>query len=152
MGGHLGLVEQVAVLLQQGRQLVAADAAAVEHRERVAALVGEVLDQDEGEQRQALGGLVHRRGGEIRHKVVETTGVAHQLKAQGLEQGAVLVLKVRQLGIQLGITAADVVTLEQFAKDGGQLRQFTKIKMHGECSRNSRWRLCLPRAGRRSAG
>ncbi|MNG25997.1 hypothetical protein D3C84_1109200 [compost metagenome] len=83
-----------------------------------------MLDQDEGEQRQALGGLVHRRGGEIRHKVVETTGVAHQLEAQGLEQGAVLVLEVRQLCVQLRIAAADVITLEQLAKDRCQMGQF----------------------------
>ena len=49
-GLHFGLQEQVAVLVQQRGQLVAADAAAVEHGHRVAALVGQVLDDDEGEQ------------------------------------------------------------------------------------------------------
>ncbi len=62
-GLHFGLDEQVAVLLQQRWQLIATEAATVEHGDRVAALVGQVLDEDEGEQRQTLRGLVHRRGG-----------------------------------------------------------------------------------------
>ncbi|MNE27111.1 hypothetical protein D3C80_1205060 [compost metagenome] len=55
---YLGLQQQFAVFLQQRRQLVAAEATAVQHAQRVAAQVGEMLDQHEGEQRQALGGLV----------------------------------------------------------------------------------------------
>ena len=62
--------------------------------------------------------------GRIRHEIVETPRIAHQLKAQGLEQGAVLVLEVRQLRVQLRVAAADVVTLEQLAKDRRQLGQF----------------------------
>ncbi|MNO52762.1 hypothetical protein D3C76_431880 [compost metagenome] len=124
LGLHFGLDEQVAVLFQQRRQFIATEAAAVEHGDRVAALVGQVLDEDEGEQRQTLGGLVHRRRREVRHEVVEAAGVADQFKAQGLEQRAVLVLEVRQLCVQLRIAAADVITLEQLAKDRRQLGQF----------------------------
>ena len=134
-GLHLGLQEQVAVLVQQRGQLVAADTAAVQHCHGVAALVRQVLDQDEGEQRQALRGLVDLRRGHVRHEVVETTGVAHQLEAQGLEQGAVLVLEVRQLSVQLGVATADVEAFEQLAKDRRELGQFGKIKMHGLGSR-----------------
>ncbi|MNQ90401.1 hypothetical protein D3C85_1057410 [compost metagenome] len=50
LGLHLGLDEQVAVFFQQRRQFVAAQAATVEHGHRVAALIGQVLDQDEGKQ------------------------------------------------------------------------------------------------------
>jgi hypothetical protein len=60
-GLHFGLDKQVAVFFQQRWQFITAEAAAVEHGDRVAALVGQVLDEDEGEQRQALGGLVHLR-------------------------------------------------------------------------------------------
>ena len=92
----------------------------------IATLVGQVFDDDEGEQCQALGGLVHLCGGHgsVRHEVIEAAGIAHQLKTQGLEQRAVLVLEVRQLCVQLRVTAADVVTLEQLAKDRRQLGQF----------------------------
>ncbi|MNM96518.1 hypothetical protein D3C81_1089970 [compost metagenome] len=124
LGLHFGLDEQVAVLLQQRRQFIAAEAATVEHGDRIAALIGQVLDEDEGEQRQTLRSFVHRSGGEVRYEVVETTGVTDQLKAQGLEQRAVLVLEVRQLCVQLRIAAADVITLEQLAKDRRQLGQF----------------------------
>ena len=151
-GLHFGLNEQVAVLFQQRRQLITADAAAIEHGDRVAALIGQMLDEDKGEQRQSLRSLVHRRSGHVRHKVVETTGVADQFKTQRLEQRAVLILEVRQLRVQLRITAADVVALEQFAEDRRELGQFGEIKMHLGCSQNPRRRGRGPRAGRRSAG
>ncbi len=109
---------------QQRWQFISAETAAVEHGDRVAALVGQVLDKDEGEQRQTLRGLVYCRRSEVRHKVVETPGVADQFKAQCLEQRAVLVLEVRQLRVQLRIAAADVVALEQLAKDRCQMGQF----------------------------
>lgn len=83
-----------------------------------------MLDQNESKQRQALGGLVHRSGGEVRHEVIEAAGIADQLEPQCLEQRAVLVLEVRQLRVQLRITAADVVALEQLAEDRCQLGQF----------------------------
>lgn len=134
-GLHFGLQEQVAVLVQQRGQFVAANAAAVEHGHRVTALVGKMFDQDEGEQRQALRGLVDLGGGHVRDEVVEATGVAHQFEAQGLEQGAVLVLEIRQLRIQLGVAAADVEAFEQLAEDRRELGQFGKIKMHGLGSR-----------------
>ncbi|MNH28308.1 hypothetical protein D3C79_884660 [compost metagenome] len=131
---YFGLDEQVAVFLQHRRQFIAAQAATVEHRHWVTALVGQVLNQNEGEQGQALGSLVDLGGGLVRDEVVETTGIADQLKAQGLEQAAVLVLEIRQLGVQLRITAADMKTLEQLAEDRCELGQFGKIKMHGQGS------------------
>src|SRR5690606_22890316 len=121
---HFSLNEQVAVLFQQRRQFVATEAAAVEHGNRVTALIGQMLDEDEGEQRQTLRSLVHRSGGEVRHEVVETPCIADQFKTQRLEQRAVLILEVRQLCVQLRIAAADVVALEQLAKDRRQLGQF----------------------------
>ncbi|MNN85994.1 hypothetical protein D3C81_2033440 [compost metagenome] len=54
-----------------------------------------MLDQDEGKQRQALGGLVDLGGRQLRDEVVEAAGVADQVEAQRLEQTAVLVLEVR---------------------------------------------------------
>ncbi len=151
-GLYLGLQEQVAVLVQQRGQFVTADAAAVEHGHGVAALVGEVLDQDEGEQRQALGGLVDLRGSLIGDEVVEAPGVANQLEAQGLEQGAVLVLEVRQLGVQLRVAAADVETLEQLTEDRRELGQFGKIKMHWLGSRWFQVALRGWMSGRTNAG
>ena len=135
LGLHLGLEEQVAVFLQQRRQLFAADAAAVQHGQRVAALVCEVFDEDEGEQRQALGGLVHLGADLLRDEVVEAAGIADQLEAHGAEQAAVLVLVRGQLGVQLGVAVADVVALEQLAEDRRELGQFGEIKMHGFRSR-----------------
>ncbi|MCY1532420.1 hypothetical protein D9M68_676950 [compost metagenome] len=130
LAGHLGLQEQVAVLLQQRRQLVAAEAAAVEHGQRVAALVGEVLDEDEGEQRQALRGLVDLRAHLLGNEVVEAAAVAHQLEAEAAEQRAVGVLLVGQLGVELGVALADVVALEQLAEDRRQLGEFFEVDVH----------------------
>ena len=49
LGLHLGLDKQVAVFLQQRRQFVAAQAATVEHGNRIAALIGQMLDDDKRE-------------------------------------------------------------------------------------------------------
>ncbi|MNP52292.1 hypothetical protein D3C76_1466760 [compost metagenome] len=111
-----------------------------------------MLDQDEGEQRQALGGLVDLRGGQLRDEIVETTGVAHQFEAQGLEQAAVLVLEVRQLGVQLRVAAADVEALEQLAEDRCELGQFGKIKMHGRGSQLAQAMVRGSMSERRNAG
>ena len=51
-------------------------------------------------------------------------------EAEGLEQRAVLVLLVGQLAVQLGVAAADVVALEQFAEDRCQVAQFIKVDSH----------------------
>ena len=132
LGGDFGLQEQILVLLQQCRQFVAAQAATVEHGQRVAALVGQVLDEDEGEQRQTLGGLVDLRAHLFRHEVIEAAAVAHQFIAERLEQGAIGVLLAGQLGVQLGRGAADVVALEQLAEDRRQLGEFFQVDIHTE--------------------
>ncbi|MCY1435145.1 hypothetical protein D9M71_512280 [compost metagenome] len=111
-----------------------------------------MFDQDEGEQRQALGGLVDLGGGQVRDEVVETAGVADQFKAQGLEQAAVLVLEVRQLGVQLRVAAADVEALEQLAEDRCELGQFGKIKMHGQGSQLAQAMVRGSMSERRNAG
>ena len=82
LGGDFGLQEQVAVLVQQRRQFIAAKAATVEHGQRIATLVGQVLDEDESEQRQALGGLVHLRAHLLGDEVVEAARIADQLEAE----------------------------------------------------------------------
>ncbi len=136
-GGDLGLQEQVAVLFQQRWQLVTADAAAVEYRERVAALVGQVLDQNEGEQRQALCSLVNLRRHLLGHEVIEAARVAHQLETEGAEQRTILVLHAGQLGVALRLATRDVITLEQVAEGGRELGHFFKVDIHRRCSRAS---------------
>ena len=126
--------KQVAVFFQQRGQFVAAQTTAIEHGNRVAPLIGQMLDDDEREQRQTLRGLVDLRCGGVGHEVIKTAGITHQLKAQRLEQGTVLILEVRQLRVQLRVASADVVALEQFTKNRCQLGQFRQIKMHGEGS------------------
>ncbi len=130
LGGDFGLQEQVAVLVQQRRQFIATEAATVEHGQRVAALVGQVLDEDEGEQRQALGGLVHLRAHLLRDEVVEAARIADQLEAERLEQCAVLVLHVRQLRVGLRLAARQVIALEQLAEDRRQLGHFLEVDVH----------------------
>src|SRR5690606_6482263 len=130
LGGDFGLLEEIAVLVQQCWQLVAAQAAAVEHGQRIAALVGQVLDQDEGEQRQALGGLVHLRAHLLGHEVIEAAWVTDQLEAQRLEQRAVLVLQVGQLRVGLRFAARKVIALEQLAEDRRQLGHFLEVDVH----------------------
>ena len=90
----------------------------------VTALICQMLNEDEGEQCQALGGLVDLRGSQFRHEVIKATRVADQLEAQCLEQRAVLVLAVGELSVQLRIAAADVIALEQLAKDRRELGHF----------------------------
>ena len=135
VGGDFGLQEQVAVLVEQRRQLVAADGAAIEYGERITALIGQVLDQDEGEQRQALSGLVDLGRSLLWHEIVEAARIAHQLEAQGAEQRAILILHAGQLGVALGFASRDVVALEQVAKRGRELGHFFQINVHASCSR-----------------
>src|SRR5690606_35910572 len=85
LGGDFGLLKEIAVLVQQRWQLIAAQAAAIEHGQRIASLVGQVLDQDEGKQRQALGGLVHLRAHLLGDEVIEAARVADQLETERLE-------------------------------------------------------------------
>ncbi|MCY1544500.1 hypothetical protein D9M68_803910 [compost metagenome] len=89
-----------------------------------------MFDQDKGEQGQALGGLVHLGAHLFGDEIVEATAVADQLVTQGLEQGAILILLVGQLGVQLRVAAADVITLEQLAEDRRQLGEFFQVNIH----------------------
>ncbi|MNP49411.1 hypothetical protein D3C76_1435940 [compost metagenome] len=91
-----------------------------------------MLDQDEGEQRQALGGLVHLGAHLLRYEVVEAARVADQLEAEALEQGAVLVLQGGQLGVALRLAAGEVIALEQLAEDGRELGHFFQVDIHQE--------------------
>src|SRR5690606_28196659 len=128
--GDFGLQEQVAVLVQQRWQLVAAEAATVEYGQRVAALICQVLDEDKGEQRQALGGLVDLRAHLLGDEVVEAARVADQLETERLEQRTVLVLQVGELGVGLRLAARQVVALEQLAEDRRQLGHFLEVDVH----------------------
>src|SRR5690606_13266721 len=102
----------------------------VEHGQRIAALVGQVLDQDEGEQRQALGGLVHLCAHLLGHKIIEAARIADQLETERLEQCTVLVLQVGQLGVGLRLAARKVIALEQLAEDRRQLGHFLEVDVH----------------------
>ncbi|MNJ71852.1 hypothetical protein D3C77_684450 [compost metagenome] len=89
-----------------------------------------MLDEDEGEQRQALGGLVHLRAHLLGDEVVEAARIADQLEAERLEQRAVLVLHVRQLRVGFRLAARQVIALEQLAEDRRQLGHFLEVDVH----------------------
>lgn len=71
LGRDFGLHKQVAVFFQQRGQFVAAQTTAIEHGNRVAPLIGQMLDDDEREQRQTLRGLVDLRCGGVGHEVIK---------------------------------------------------------------------------------
>ena len=96
-----------------------------------------MFDQNEGEQRQALGGLVDLRTHLLGDKIVEAARIADQLEAERLEQRTVLVLHVGQLGVALGLAARQVIALEQLAEDRRQLGHFFQVDVHTQLRQSS---------------
>ncbi len=109
LGGDLGLQEEVAVLVQQRRQFVAAQGTAIEHGQRIATWSARCSTRMKVNSARRLGGLVDLGAHLLGHEVVEAARIADQSKPRARNSARYWSCCWLTLGIALGLAAGQVI-------------------------------------------